>query len=142
MEGWLLHDKAICDFLPFTIQSQLATHLVEAKERLEWLPSEAQVVQTSTEGNGHGSNGTNWSSEAEGVWSSDTELSVGDTGGQEAGVGRVNEVSWGTVEFSEEDQEEAEWGEFGKVGMGSDGTLELFLVSGLGGLWLVAWFAD
>lgn len=55
---------------------------------------------------------------------------MSDTSGEQGGVGGVNERSGGTVEFSEEDEEEGEGGRFGKVAVGTNGTLQLGKVGG------------
>lgn len=59
---------------------------------------------------------------------------MSDTSGEEGGVGGVDERSRGTVEFSEEDEEEGEGGGFGEVAVGTNSALELGDVGGGVGL--------
>ena len=53
---------------------------------------------------------------------------MGDAGDKESSVGGVDERSRGTVEFSQEDEEEGEGSRLGKVAVGTDGALELGLI--------------
>lgn len=100
---------------------------------------DTHVVSTGTQGNSEGSDGTDWSANAEGVSGSDSDLSVGNTCDEEGGVGSVGEVSGCTVEFSEEDEEKGKGSSLGEVSVGSDGALQTLLVLGvLGGSLVLA----
>lgn len=88
------------------------------------------VVETSADNDSEGGNGADGTADGSRVVSLDAKISVGDTGSKESGVGGVDERSWGTVEFSKEDEEESKGGVLAEVAVGADGALKLGHVSG------------
>lgn len=83
------------------------------------------VVKTGTDGNSEGDDGANGTTDSSRGFGLDAEVGVSDTGGEQGGVGGVDERSGGTVEFSKEDEEEGKGSGFGEVAVGTDSTLKL-----------------
>ena len=98
--------------------------------------SNTYVVETGTDCDSESDGGANGASDGTRVFGLDSDVGVGDTSGEEGSVGGVNERGRGTVEFGKEDEEEGEGSGFGKVGVGTNGTLKLGNVGGAVGLLL------
>lgn len=98
--------------------------------------SRTYVVDTGADGDSESDDGTDGTADGSRVFGLDTNVGVSYAGGEEGGVGGVNERGGGAVEFSEEDKEEGEGGRLGEVGMGTNGALELGDIGGVVGLLL------
>lgn len=94
------------------------------------------VVETGTNGNSDGSESAETTTRSSGVFSLDTQAGVSDTSDEQSGVGGVDERSRGTVQFSEEDEEESEGSRLGEVAVGTNGALKLSDIGGVGNLLL------
>lgn len=88
------------------------------------------VVETGADGDGKGNESANGTAGSSPILGLNTDAAVGDTSGEEGGVGGVDERGGGSVEFSEEDEEEGEGSRLGEVAVGTNGTLELGKLGG------------
>ena len=100
------------------------------------------VVQSGGSSNEQRGHRTNRSAHTERIIRRDTDRAVCDTGEEEGGEGTMDEGSGRTVELGEEDEEKGKGSRLGKVGVCSDGPLELGLINGVGSSSLVLGVTD
>lgn len=87
--------------------------------------SSTYVVETGTDGNSEGDDGTDGTTDGGRIVGLDAQVGVSDTSGEESSVGGMDERSGSTVELSKEDEEESEGSRLGEVAVGTNGAVEL-----------------